>query len=48
MEICSDKHEEVCYESKFRGTCCPVCSLREEKDNKISKLENEIASLKED
>jgi hypothetical protein len=26
MELCSDKHEEVCFE----GRVCPVCDMRDD------------------
>ncbi len=39
MELCSDGHEEVCYESKK----CPVC----EEKRKSSDFEDEIYNLNE-
>jgi hypothetical protein len=47
MNLCSDGHEEVCYE----GRNCPACELKY--DNKkllheISTLETEIASLRDE
>lgn len=36
MELCSDGHEEICYE----GRVCPVC----EKLDEIEQLDLEIAS----
>ena len=36
MNLCSDDHEEVCYE----GRKCPVCEVRDE-------LRHEIESLSE-
>lgn len=40
MNLCSDNHEEVCYESKK----CPVC----EKIAEISDFEDKIYDLKEE
>lgn len=37
LNICSEKHEEICYE----GRKCPVCNLVE----KIDLLEDEITDL---
>lgn len=39
MNLCSDGHEEVCYECRQ----CPVC----EKIDEIGDLENEIADLEQ-
>lgn len=44
MNLCSDKHDEVCYE----GRRCPVCDMRDEKQGIIDEQEKEIASLKDD
>ena len=41
MNLCSNKHEEVCYESRK----CPVCELAADKDDKIAELEDKIAEL---
>ena len=38
MNLCSDGHDEVCYE----GRRCPVC----EKMDEIAKLEGEVDDLK--
>lgn len=53
MQICSDNHEEICYENNRYG--CPICILLKEKDDeinhlndKITDLENEKNSLKDD
>jgi len=37
MELCSEGHEEVCFE----GRTCPVC----EKMDEIKDLENEVEAL---
>mgnify|MGYP001565549180 FL=1 len=34
MNLCSDGHEEVCFE----GRICPVCSLREDLEKRIDEL----------
>lgn len=44
MTLCSDGHDEVCYE----GRDCPACLLLEtikEKDDEIQSLNLEIDSL---
>ena len=41
MELCSNKHEEVCYE----GRICPVCDMREELEGAIKDLEQQIIDL---
>jgi len=41
MILCSDGHGEVCFE----GRRCPACDLRDELDEKISKLTDEINDL---
>jgi hypothetical protein len=42
MNLCSDDHEEVCYE----GRTCPVCELKKERDDEVDKLNNSIEDLK--
>lgn len=51
MDLCSHEHDEVCYD----GKTCPVCSLRDEKNEeidelkaKVEQLESEVESLQED
>lgn len=39
MNLCSDGHDEICFE----GRHCPACSLIQE----IEKLEKEVDCLKE-
>jgi hypothetical protein len=34
VNLCSDDHEEVCYE----GRRCPVCDMRSDKDSEIAAL----------
>ena len=41
MNLCSDKHDEVCYD----GRVCPVCDVRDELQGTIDELEKEIQSL---
>jgi len=41
MELCSDKHEEVCYE----GRTCPVCAERDDLQGQIDELNKEVARL---
>ena len=41
MDLCSCDHDEVCYE----GRTCPVCDLREEKDDEIGQLNDRIVDL---
>lgn len=38
MKICSEKHEEVCYEGKY----CPACEIREKLELDISDLKSDI------
>ena len=51
MNLCSNGHEEVCYETRV----CPACEKLKDADNDISKLndkvetlESEVADLKKD
>jgi hypothetical protein len=51
MNLCSEGHDEVCYE----GNNCPACEMKEDRnyfeeevskrDEQIEKLENEIIEL---
>jgi len=41
MELCSDGHEEVCYESRN----CPACEVEVVKNRQIENLEKEVADL---
>lgn len=38
MNLCSDKHDEVCYE----GGLCPVCDMRDEMQEEIERLQEEL------
>ena len=44
MELCSDDHDEVCYESRT----CPVCEVAsklKEAEGSISDLEEQVKDL---
>jgi len=46
MNLCSDNHEEICYE----GRHCPCCWIIEEKqqlESEITKLKSSIAELEQ-
>lgn len=43
MNLCSNRHEEVCHE----GRDCPVCSLRDDKNYEINELRAKIEELEE-
>jgi len=43
MELCSNNHDEVCFD----GRDCPVCDIRYDLEKKISDFEDEIFDLKE-
>jgi hypothetical protein len=38
MNLCSDGHDEVCYEGKY----CPACYLKKEFNDRIIELEDKI------
>lgn len=40
MNLCSDKHDEICYENEP----CPICELKIENNN----LEEELNSLQKE
>lgn len=42
--MCSDGHDEVCYEDNL----CPVCEIKEEMRNETQALEKEIKELKDE
>jgi transcription initiation factor IIE alpha subunit len=47
MTLCSDGHDEVCYDGKE----CPVCKAiqdTKDADEEIKEMEKEIKELKED
>lgn len=39
MNLCSKRHEEVCFEE---GRYCPVCELRDELMARIGELESQL------
>lgn len=41
MNLCSDNHNEVCFETRN----CPACDALSQKDKEISKLEDKISEL---
>ena len=43
MNLCSDHHEEVCYETRT----CPACEAIQEKQNDIDDRDTEIKDLKD-
>jgi transcription initiation factor IIE alpha subunit len=46
MNLCSHRHEEICYESRN----CPLCEAQEEiekLEEAVSDLESEISELNE-
>lgn len=44
MQLCSNKHEEVCYEDSD----CPVCTTRDDLQGTIDDLEKDVENLKEE
>ena len=38
MNLCSEGHDEVCYE----GRSCPACDLRSDLESQIKDLNNEL------
>jgi hypothetical protein len=43
MNLCSDGHEEVCYEART----CPACDIKEAMGNDINDRDAEIKDLKD-
>jgi hypothetical protein len=46
MELCSNRHDEVCFEGKY----CPACGIAEElkeANDEIAKLQQQIESLEQ-
>ena len=41
MELCTDDHDEVCFDSRN----CPVCNIKDELEERIDNLENNIIDL---
>jgi len=44
MELCSDKHDEICYD----GRLCPLCDMRSDLEGTISDLEGRIEELEKE
>ena len=47
MDLCSDGHEEICYE----GRNCPLCTIEatlEERDNELEKANYRIEELEDE
>jgi len=44
MDLCSDDHEEVCFE----GRNCPACEIKDSMQRSIDDLLKEIVSLKDE
>lgn len=44
MELCSDNHEEICFE----GRTCPYCDMLEKKDEEIQELKDKVEKLKDE
>jgi hypothetical protein len=42
MNLCDSDHPEVCYD----GRKCPICELLDEKDARITELEEKVTELK--
>lgn len=38
MNVCSDKHEEIC----FNGTMCPMCELRRDLTEKLDESQEQV------
>lgn len=43
MNLCSNDHDEVCYE----GRQCPVCDLLTDKGKEIDQAQDEISNLQD-
>jgi hypothetical protein len=41
MNLCSDGHDEVCYETRH----CPVCEIKDDLNIQIEKLESQIGDI---
>jgi hypothetical protein len=42
MNLCSEDHDEVCFDVPF----CPVCELTDDRDDEIKALKKEIEDLR--
>lgn len=43
MNLCSDEHDEICYE----GRKCPACAVIKEKQEEIDSLEAQVEKLED-
>lgn len=43
MNLCSDNHVEICFE----GRNCPLCALRDELENRINSMDDDLKRLQE-
>lgn len=41
MNLCSDDHDEVCYE----GRDCPACEVKKEAERNVRNLEDQLSAL---
>ena len=51
MTMCSDGHDEICYEGQGFNSSCPCCELLAEiklREKDIDELQEEVQSLKEE
>lgn len=44
MNLCSDKHDEICYE----GRTCPLCTIREDLEKEIEDLKKAVEDLEKE
>ena len=47
LELCSENHDEICFERDNKRTLCPICQIIKGKKAEIEKLEGEISELKD-
>ena len=45
MDICSEKHDEICYEQK--GSC-PICAIIEDLEGDIANLQESVDALEKE
>ena len=48
LKLCSDDHDEICYEAAFAKEKCPVCKLIADHQTEKDDYESSIASFKEE
>ena len=44
MYLCSNNHEEICFENNIE---CPFCAMREDLEDEIDDLNDECQTLKD-